>query len=75
MKSIKLRREQRLGAVLAVGRGCGIKVALTGLMVAGALAGGRAAEAQNTGSVFGSVQDKTGAVVPKATVVITDTER
>jgi hypothetical protein len=78
MESIKLLRKQRglstwgggqtrvrsgrLGGLLAVLLGLGL-FACTGQ-----------AAAQNTGSVFGSVVDKTGAVVPGAEVTIADTE-
>ncbi len=46
------------GTVLAIGLGLG----------------GRTAYAQNTGSIFGSVADQSGAVVPGATVTVADTE-
>lgn len=44
------------------------------LVALAVFAGGRAAIAQNTGSIFGSVQDKTGAVIPGATVTVADTD-
>ncbi len=42
------------------------------LVAATCLLGGKAMHAQNTGSVFGSVQDPSGAIVPKAVVTIVD---
>ena len=36
--------------------------------------GARVASAQNTGTIFGTVQDRTGAAVPKAVVTVADTE-
>jgi hypothetical protein len=79
MKSNKLRPKQRLDVVVRQILENQIRqntssIVLGGLLAVGLLAGTSAAHAQNTGSVFGTVQDKTGAVVPKATVVIADTE-
>ena len=55
----------------------GVRVARGGLwllLVAGLLACGRSAHAQNTGTIFGSVVDQSGAVIPGATVTVADTE-
>ena len=49
--------------------GCGAAL----LLAVGMLAGGSAAMAQNTGTILGTVQDKTGAVVPGASVTVADT--
>ncbi len=73
MESIKLLKKQGIRRVCAGGlqRFCGLLI----LGLAAALfAGGGMAAAQNTGTILGSVQDKTGAVVPGATVTVADTE-
>ena len=68
MESIRLLRKQgSVGNFVCQGAG---KLAV--LLALGLIAATGAARAQNTGSVLGSVVDKTGAVVPKATVTIAD---
>ena len=44
------------------------------ILVAGLLLCGRSALAQNTGTIFGSVVDQSGAIVPGAVVTVADTE-
>ena len=82
MKSIKPRSKQKTGfarltARLAAGtpalrKAATHRTSLALVAVTCLFAGGKAAHAQNTGSVFGSVQDPSGAVVAKATVTIVD---
>ena len=69
MESIKLLMKQGIRRACA-GMG-GWRV---GVVAAAMLVGGGAARAQNTGTIFGTVQDKTGAVVPGASVTVADTE-
>ena len=54
----------------ALARGLGRIVLMAGLLCAF----GQAALAQNTGTIFGSVMDQSGAVVPGAVVTVADTE-
>jgi hypothetical protein len=49
-----------------------MRLSLTALLGFGLMTGAHRAEAQNTGSVLGNVQDKTGAVVAGATVTVAD---
>lgn len=73
MKSIKSSLKQRIAHGFKSVRNHRIQLAGT-MVVAAAFCGATAAHGQNTGSIFGSVQDKTGASVPKATVTVVDTE-
>jgi hypothetical protein len=66
MESIGLLRKQSVGNLVRRGAGWLAIVLALGVAAAGT------AHAQNTGSVLGSVVDKTGAVVPNATVTIAD---
>ena len=70
MHSIKLLvKKQRSTSHKAIRR-TGINLALT----AGVLCAAQAAHAQNTGSIFGNVTDKTGAAVVKAEITAADTD-
>jgi hypothetical protein len=84
MESIKLPRKQ-LGLVAWGGargriggsvwgsiRSRGVGLCCASVVMLGLLAGTKTAAAQNTGSILGSVQDKSGAVVPNATVTVAD---
>ena len=72
MDSIKLLRKKQNTGARNTARKPSPKLALgcAGLLLAAA----HGAHAQNTGSIFGNVQDKTGAVVTKAVVTAADTE-
>ena len=90
MESNKLLRKRQSVSVLVDARNCAqSKVtgvagtvrsgARLGVIAAwtlgvGMLAAALPAAAQNTGSIFGSVADKTGAMVPSASVTVADTE-
>jgi hypothetical protein len=79
MDSIKLLRKRsnawgNLGNFLrrAAGPGCGRGICVAALLTVGLIAAAGTASAQNTGSILGSVTDKTGAVVANATVTVAD---
>ena len=77
MDSSKLLRKRssawgNVADFLRRGLGSGRRQCLTGLVMLGVLAAAGTARAQNTGSILGSVTDKTGAVVSNATVTVTD---
>ena len=74
MESIGFLALPRVGVAIGkVGRRT-MRVSIGFLVFAALLMlGSRAASAQNTGSIFGTVQDTTGAVIPDAEVTATDT--
>src|ERR1035437_10385913 len=80
MKSIGFLAHSRVGAIdskgVATGHSgqCGLRFLIGFLLFAGMLLlGSHSAVAQNTGTIFGSVQDTTGAVIPDAEVTAADT--
>jgi hypothetical protein len=74
MKSIRLLSKQRNGIARKLGSRAKNRLGLSTVAALCLFAGSQAAHAQNSGSVFGSVQDKTGAVVAKATITIVDSD-
>jgi hypothetical protein len=82
MNSSKLLREQQIVSAhwgaqgrAALGRfASACARGLLGLGVAGLFLAATPALAQNTGSIFGNVVDRTGAAVPNATITAVDTE-
>src|ERR1700742_4118468 len=73
MKSIKSSRPLRSTAVFCTTFPAVSRVLLIVLFAGAMMLAARPAVAQNTGSIFGTVQDSTGAVIPGALVTATDT--